>query len=117
MKFTLTFFNCRFEALCLVPFNINSHYVDDQDSDYNGESREERILQFLEHNDYPVLGLREGTALLVDGNTAALIGSVNARLFWKYETKLIYFMSHVTLKSPFNYTETKSQSSMFRART
>jgi len=53
-----------FDALGLVPFQINPHYLDpDPGSTHKGESREERIREFLEENDTPVVGLREGTML------------------------------------------------------
>lgn len=73
-----------FDALGLVPFNINPHYMDhDPSSKHRGETREQRISEFHRYNDSPVLGLREGTALQVDGNDAMLVGSFNARLFLK----------------------------------
>jgi len=72
-----------FEALALVPFHINPHYLDTPDSDqHQGETREERILQFIEHNNKLVLALREGTCLLVDGDKAKLIGPSKSRLFY-----------------------------------
>jgi dipeptidase E len=67
-------------ALDLVPFQINLHYVDaDPASTYMGETREERIVEFLEENDCPVLALYEGTWLRVDGERATVTGP--ARLF------------------------------------
>lgn len=72
----------RFDALNLVPFNINPHYFDvDESSTHKGETREDRIKEFHKLNDVPVLGLREGTLLVVDDNKATLKGIVNARLF------------------------------------
>uniref|UniRef100_A0A8D8FG21 dipeptidase E n=1 Tax=Culex pipiens TaxID=7175 RepID=A0A8D8FG21_CULPI len=71
-----------FDALALVPFNINPHYLDPEvGGTHKGETREERIVQFHELNDAPVLGLREGSTLLVDGDRATLIGVNKARLF------------------------------------
>ncbi len=55
-----------FETLGLLPFQINAHYLDaDPASTHAGETREDRISEFLEENDVPVLGLREGTHLRV----------------------------------------------------
>lgn len=57
-----------FVALGLVPFQINPHYLDaSPDSGHAGETREDRIGEFLEENDVAVLGLREGTHLRVEG--------------------------------------------------
>jgi dipeptidase E len=69
-----------FAALGLVPFQINLHYIDpDPASTFMGETREERIDEFLEENDCQVLGLYEGSWLRVSGETAAVAG--RARLF------------------------------------
>lgn len=72
-----------FETLGLVPFQINPHYLDpDPASTHQGETREERIVQFLEENDVPVLGMREGTWLTVGERTCRLGGvDAGARLF------------------------------------
>ncbi len=71
-----------FEALDLVPFNINPHYIDpDPDSGHMGETREERIVQFLEEQDRWVVGLREGSFLRVEGEEIMLGGSTPARIF------------------------------------
>jgi dipeptidase E len=71
-----------FEALALVDFQISPHYLDpDPASVHMGETQEERILQFLEENDAPVVGLREGGWIRVEGSTATLGGSPPARVF------------------------------------
>jgi dipeptidase E len=71
-----------FEALGLVPFQINPHYVDpDPNSKHMGETREKRILEFLEENDTPVLGLREGAMARCENGTTILKGSTGARIF------------------------------------
>jgi dipeptidase E len=71
-----------FEALDLVPFQINPHYVDaDASSRHMGETREERLREYLEENELPVLGLREGTWLRREGATLRFEGSAGARLF------------------------------------
>ncbi len=71
-----------FDALGLVPFNLNPHYLDpDPHSTHRGETRETRIKEFHFFNEQPVVGLREGAMLHVAGNRAQLKGSVGARLF------------------------------------
>jgi dipeptidase E len=73
-----------FEALKLVPFNINPHYLDPTpNSTHMGETREQRIVEFHEENDRPVVALREGAWLRADGRTLALEGTSGARLFRK----------------------------------
>lgn len=65
-----------FAALDLVPFQINPHYLDaDPTSTHNGETREQRLTEFLEENDVAVLGLREGTWLRVAGDRAEVGGT------------------------------------------
>lgn len=72
-----------FEALKLIPFNINPHYIEpEKNTKHKGETREERILQYLEQSPCSVvLGLREGCSLLVEGDKATLKGVHGARLF------------------------------------
>jgi dipeptidase E len=71
-----------FDALGLVGFQINPHYLDaDPKSRHMGETREERLLQYLEENETPVIGLREGTMIRVAGKSAVLKGSSGARIF------------------------------------
>jgi len=73
-----------FNALNLVSFQINPHYLDpDPNSKHMGETREERIVQFLEENDTPVVGLREGAMLRIEKGETVLLGSTGARIFRK----------------------------------
>ena len=75
-----------FTALGLVPFQINPHYLDPEpQSRHMGETREERIRQFHEEHGVPVLGLREGCMLRVEGERMELRGSTAARLFRRGE--------------------------------
>ena len=73
-----------FAALGLVSFQINPHFLDpDPNSTHKGETREERIVQFLEENELPVVGLREGAMVRIEGDSARLKGSSGARIFRK----------------------------------
>jgi dipeptidase E len=71
-----------FEALSLVSYQINPHYLDpDPASTHMGETREQRIRQFLEENAMPVVGLREGAMLRSHDGTTIVKGTSNARIF------------------------------------
>ncbi|HEX9189913.1 MAG TPA: dipeptidase PepE [Vicinamibacteria bacterium] len=71
-----------FEALGLVSFQINPHYLDPAPgSTHMGETRETRIREFLEENETPVAGLREGAILRVEGDSVLLKGVAGARVF------------------------------------
>lgn len=75
-----------FDALGLVPFNVNPHYLDpDPGSKHMGETRETRIREFHEENDPPVVGLREGAMLRLAGEALILVGKPGGRLFRKGE--------------------------------
>ena len=80
-----------FEALGLVPFQLNPHYVDpDSSSVHMGETRETRIREFHEENGEPVLGLREGGKLRIEGDAMTLVGSGRLRLFRRGEQPAEY---------------------------
>ena len=71
-----------FDALNLIDFQINPHYIDHNPADHGGETREQRILEFLVVNkDMKVLGLREGTYLEIYNDNMWLKGDKPARLF------------------------------------
>jgi len=74
----------RFDTLGLIPFQINPHYLDVHPEGFGGETREQRIQEFIEINpDIYVLGLRESTLLRVEDNSLRLVGTRTARLFKK----------------------------------
>jgi len=71
-----------FDALRLVNFQISPHYLDpDPTSTHMGETQEERIMQYLEENDLPVVGLRESTMLRITNGSVILRGGTTARIF------------------------------------
>ena len=70
------------DALGLVPFQISPHFQDpDPNSTHMGERQEERIVQFLEENETPVLGMREGAWVRAGKGTVRLGGANGARIF------------------------------------
>ncbi|ADX68370.1 MULTISPECIES: dipeptidase PepE [Weeksella] len=71
-----------FEALKILPFNLNPHYLEaDPNSTHKGETREQRIAEFLIQNDIAVLGLKEGSWLEILEGEITLKGSENAVWF------------------------------------
>ena len=71
-----------FETFNLVPFQINPHYLDANPDGHGGETREDRINEFLEINrEKVVVGLREGTGLQIENDCIKLIGDKTARFF------------------------------------
>jgi dipeptidase E len=79
-----------FRALALVPFQLNPHYflgqtfvkVGDSFVEHFGETRDERLREFHEMNDTPVLGLWEGGLIRWEGAHGTLVGAA-ARVFHK----------------------------------
>jgi dipeptidase E len=73
-----------FSAFGLVPFQINPHYLDANPAGHAGETREQRITEFIEMNPgIYVVGLREGTMLQAESGKLKLTGPRKARLFIK----------------------------------
>ncbi len=71
-----------FDALGLVPFQVNPHYLHGNPPGHKGETREERIAEFgVLHPRVWVAGLREGTGLRIEGRSARLLGPAPCRVF------------------------------------
>ncbi|MBU1368880.1 MAG: dipeptidase PepE [Bacteroidetes bacterium] len=71
-----------FNCLNLIPFQINPHYLDANPEGHGGETRQQRIEEFLAINpEITVAGLREASLLELDGQKLLLKGSRNMRLF------------------------------------
>ena len=76
------------EALGIIDFNINPHYLDPIDGfEHMGESRETRINEFHKFNGQFVIGLREGSYLQVEGDDIYLKGLKHAVIFKKENEK------------------------------
>lgn len=71
-----------FQALDLIEYQINPHYLDAHPEGHHGETREQRIEEYLVLNqDKYVIGLREGSTIHVSGDKHILLGSKQARIF------------------------------------
>jgi dipeptidase E len=71
-----------FKTLNLIPFQINPHYLDANPEGHGGETREQRIMEFQALNpEVVVVGLREASALHLDGEMLHLLGQRSMRLF------------------------------------
>jgi len=78
-----------FNSLGLVPFQISPHFQDsDPNSRHMGETQEERIIQFLEENEIPVVGIREGAWLVCEDGAVTLGGEAGARIFRRGEVPM-----------------------------
>ena len=70
------------DALGLVPVQINPHYTDAHPAGHQGETRAQRLAEFVAANPTaPVVGLPEGTALRVDGADVRVLGDGPPRVF------------------------------------
>ncbi len=73
-----------FDAIGAVKFQINPHYLDANPEGHAGETREQRIMEYIEANpDRWVAGLREGCMLHLHDGRMELIGSRPMRMFKK----------------------------------
>lgn len=75
-----------FDALQLVPFQINPHYTDFQPPGHHGETREDRLREFMTVSpEMPIVGIPEGVALYRVGDSLRTIGGKSAYLFRNQE--------------------------------
>ncbi len=76
-----------FEALGLVPFNVNPHYLETDPAMAPGsETRDMRIAEYHVVRDNPVVGIEEGAMVRVEDGRAAVRGTTRAKLFRRGET-------------------------------
>jgi dipeptidase E len=85
----------NFNSFNLVPFQINPHYTDLNPPGHAGETREDRIWEYLAANPGDtVLGLREGCMFKVEGEVMTLTGERSVRVFRFNETPLEFDHTH-----------------------
>jgi len=84
-----------YTTLGLIPYNLNVHYIEPaKDSTHKGETRAIRIKEFHTVSDIPVIGLREGSWLKVEGDQISLQGSLSAVLFVQNEAAKVIAPGH-----------------------
>lgn len=73
-----------FRAIGAVKFQINPHYLDANPEGHAGETRQQRILEYIEANPHRwVAGLREGSMLRCEDGRLELLGNRPMRIFRK----------------------------------
>lgn len=78
-----------FDCLGLVSYQLNLHFIDaDPDSTHMGETRELRLTEYLEENETPVVALREGAWIMVEGERHTVGGGTGGLVFQRGQEPL-----------------------------
>ncbi len=87
-----------FNALGLFPFQINPHYYNVKPEGFNGETRDQRLTEFIVENPgIPVVCLPEGTALKFDNGVLQFIGQCPGILLHSLEDSTEIFRKEIAI--------------------
>jgi len=87
-----------FNCLNVVPFQINPHYLDVNPQGHGGETRQQRIEEFLSVNrQMKVVGLREGTLLRIEGDSIKLMGN-RPMVVFSYGNEVVEYNSEQDIR-------------------
>lgn len=79
-----------FDTFGFIAAQINPHYSDYVAPHHNGETRDQRITEFCTlYPEVPVIGIREGSALLLEGQKLTLMGQLDAVVFTGTQRKVV----------------------------
>jgi dipeptidase E len=86
-----------FNALALLPLQLNPHYTDYTPAGFHGETRDMRLAEFMQlHPAVPIIALPEGTALTRSGTRFTLLGEAGGYLFQAGKKTLIAAQSDLS---------------------
>ncbi len=93
-----------FKALGLFPFQINPHYINQIAEGFNGETRDQRLEEFVKMNPgIAVVCLPEGTALLMENNVLKFLGDTPAILFQQEKNEVSFVREEISADNDLSY--------------
>ncbi|MDP4285861.1 MAG: dipeptidase PepE [Bacteroidota bacterium] len=93
-----------FNALGLFPFQINPHYFNQKSVGFNGETRDQRLEEFVKMNPgIPVVGLPEGSSLLLEKGVLKFVAPVPGILFTKEENMDTVTRKEIVVETDLSY--------------
>jgi dipeptidase E len=96
-----------FAALNFFPFQINPHYLNEIREDHNGETRDQRLEEFIKLNPrIPVIGLPEGTALLQQNGCLKFVGISTGVLFQSKDNSKTVLRNEIPVGADLTYLTT-----------